>query len=593
MDQTRNVEATKLAVRHYWQQVLRDWHIAIPALLLPGIGNIFVFFLPPLIIAKILVAYRSGAHPAMSSLLPYVLWFAGVWLIGEITWRIAMYMLTRAEVRGMRRLYMQAMDFLFAKDQGFFNDNFAGALTKKAIAYGRRYEDVLDAMTFSVTSSIIPILFAIFILWHYSIWLVVALLSMLIITAGIVMPLIKRRQRLVDVREIASNTMAGNVADTITNVSAVRSFAREIYEARRHKQNVDDYMGKALKSWDYNTLKIDTLISPLYVLTNTVGLVIALALSTNNSLNIAAVFISYSYFTQVSGVVWKFNQIYRNLESSITEAAQFTELLLEPPRVKDVPQAVTFKPLKGSIGFKDVNFRYSDSTGEHLFKNLNLDIKDGEKVALVGRSGGGKTTITMLLLRFMDIDSGQILIGGQNIAEVKQRDLRASIAYVPQEPMLFHRSLADNIRYGKLEASDKDIIRTAKMAHADGFIKDLPKGYETLVGERGVKLSGGQRQRVAIARAMLKNAPILILDEATSSLDSESEKYIQDALWKLMENRTAMVIAHRLSTIQRMDRIVVLEEGEIVEQGSHNELLEADGIYAKLWAHQSGGFLED
>lgn len=214
-------------------------------------------------------------------------------------------------------------------------------------------------------------------------------------------------------------------------------------------------------------------------------------------------------------------------------------------------------------------------------------------MALVGHSGGGKTTITMLLLRFMDIDRGQIRIDGQNIATVKQRQLRSSIAYVPQDPALFHRTLTENIRYGKLDASQEEVVRVAKMAHAAEFIDKLRHGYETLVGERGVKLSGGQRQRIAIARAMLKNAPILVLDEATSALDSESEKLIQDVLWKLMEGRTAIVIAHRLSTIQRMDRIVVLKEGKIVEQGTHQELLQKAGVYAKLWAHQSGGFLKD
>jgi len=212
---------------------------------------------------------------------------------------------------------------------------------------------------------------------------------------------------------------------------------------------------------------------------------------------------------------------------------------------------------------------------------------------LVGHSGGGKTTITMLLLRFMDINDGEILIDGQNIAHVKQTELRQAIAYVPQDPALFHRSLADNIRYGRLKATDAEVRKASRLAHAEEFIGGLKDGYETLVGERGVKLSGGQRQRIAIARAMVKDAPILVLDEATSALDSESEKLIQDALWKLMEGRTTIAIAHRLSTIQRMDRIVVLDEGKIVEQGSHKELLEADGIYARLWAHQSGGFLEE
>jgi ATP-binding cassette subfamily B protein len=222
-----------------------------------------------------------------------------------------------------------------------------------------------------------------------------------------------------------------------------------------------------------------------------------------------------------------------------------------------------------------------------------LKIKAGEKVGLVGHSGSGKTTLTRILLRFSDIQKGTIAIDGQDITHITQDDLRRHIAYVPQEPILFHRSLAENIGYGQANASQAEIKAVAKLAHADEFIASLPEKYKTLVGERGVKLSGGQRQRVAIARAMLKNAPILVLDEATAALDSESEALIQDALWKLMEGRTAIVVAHRLSTIQKMDRIIVMDDGKVIEQGTHKELLRLNGQYAKLWQRQSGGFIED
>jgi len=215
----------------------------------------------------------------------------------------------------------------------------------------------------------------------------------------------------------------------------------------------------------------------------------------------------------------------------------------------------------------------------------------GTKLGLVGRSGGGKTTITRLLLRFKDVERGQILVGNQSIADISQSSLRKVIAYVPQDPAMFHRTIADNIRFGRPEATDEEVRRAAALAHAAEFVQSLPDGYDTLVGERGIKLSGGQRQRIAIARAILKDAPILILDEATSSLDSESEALIQDALWTLMAGRTAIVIAHRLSTVRRMDSLVVIDGGRIVEQGSHENLLALGGIYASLWSHQSGGFL--
>jgi ATP-binding cassette subfamily B protein len=326
------------------------------------------------------------------------------------------------------------------------------------------------------------------------------------------------------------------------------------------------------------------------VLANTLGLTIALAASGRTGSNLEAVFITFSYYSTITRIMWEFNRIYRNLEGSLTDAAQFAELLLDPPAIVDAPQAETFVPRDFGIQFRDMSFRYSPEQ-PLLFERFSLTVDPGARAGLVGRSGGGKTTITRLLLRFADVERGEILIGGQRIDRVPQAELRKLIGYVPQDPSMFHRSIADNIRFGRPGASDVEVRRAAMLAHAAEFIEALPEGYQTLVGERGVKLSGGQRQRVAIARAILKDAPILILDEATSSLDSESEALIQDALWTLMARRTAIVIAHRLSTVKRMDQLVVIERGGIVETGSHEALLARGGTYASLWAHQSGGFL--
>jgi ATP-binding cassette, subfamily B, bacterial len=579
-----------LVVRRYGAQVRRRPALAIPALLLPGIGTVLVFYAPPLVIAKLLAAFARGEQLSSRQLAPYVLTFAALWLAGEVLWRVADCFIARAEIRGMEALYIEALDELLAKDLPFFHNNFAGSLTKRALGYARRFEDVFDVMCLQVAANLIPVAFVVAVLWTYSPALVATLLTMLVATLALVLPLIRRRARLVHIREAASNTMAGHVADSIANAETVRAFAREPEEARIHALNVRDFGAKTLRSWDYQNLRVNTVTSPMYVATNTLGLVVALAVNRRTASSLEAVFITFSYYAAVTRVVWQFNSIYRSLESALTDAAQFTELLLEPPSVVDAADAGAFAPRHLGVELKDVRFRYA-ATQPLLFDGFSLAIAPGTKVGLVGRSGGGKTTLTRLLLRFADLESGHILIGGQPIDRVSQASLRRTIAYVPQDPSMFHRTIADNIRVGRPEAPDADVRRAAGLAHAAEFIETLPAGYETLVGERGVKLSGGQRQRIAIARAILKDAPILVLDEATSSLDSESEALIQDALLTLMETRTAIVIAHRLSTVRRMDRLIVLDGGRIIEAGSHEALLARGGTYASLWARQSGGFL--
>ncbi|GAA4962804.1 hypothetical protein GCM10023238_32610 [Streptomyces heliomycini] len=267
--------------------------------------------------------------------------------------------------------------------------------------------------------------------------------------------------------------------------------------------------------------------------------------------------VAFTYYSNATQIMFEFNQIYRRLESSMTEAAQFTELLLDPPTVLDPPEPEPLAPQDTGVRFEAVTFAHEGA--KPIFEGLDLDVPGGARIGLVGRSGGGKTTLTRLLLRMSDVDGGRILIGGQDISRLRQADLRSLIAYVPQEPAMFHRSLRDNIAFARPGATDAEIRAAAEAAHVTEFAEQLPEGFATLVGERGVKLSGGQRQRVALARAVLRDAPILLLDEATSALDSESEILVQDALWRLMDGRTALVVAHRLSTVAGMDRLVVLD----------------------------------
>jgi ATP-binding cassette subfamily B protein len=581
--------ALRLVLRRYLTQVARWKGYAIPALLLPALGDILTVYAPPLVVARLLGAFARRGQVTFAEFIPFLAAFAALWIAGQLVWRVAVAMIIRAEIRALEALYVEAMDELLAKDAAFFQDNYAGSLTKRALGFARRFEDVFDVAAFQVSASFLPLGFAGVVLWSYSPWLIAALAAMLAATCAMIVPLVRRRRDLVDVREAASNVVAGHLADSIANAETVRAFAREKEEASIHATNVLDYGSKTQRSWDYQNTRVDLVTSPMFVLTNLVGLAIALEVARDGAA-LEAVFITFSYFTTATRVMWEFNRIYRNLEGSLTDAAQFAELLLDPPAVTDVPTPLVFAPADSGVEFRSVNFRYS-AAQPRLFERFSLTIEPGTRLGLVGRSGGGKTTLTRLLLRFADVEDGEILVGGQRIDRVPQAALRRAIAYVPQDPAMFHRSIAENIRVGRPDATDAAIREAARLACAAEFIDALPNGYATLVGERGVKLSGGQRQRIAIARAILKDAPILVLDEATSSLDSESELLIQEALWTLMSNRTAIVIAHRLSTVRRMDRLVILERGRIAEQGSHDALLAVDGIYSALWTHQSGGFL--
>jgi ATP-binding cassette subfamily B protein len=585
----RRGQALRLALAHYSAELRSGGLLSTGSLLLPALGNIALFYLPPLFVARLALRLGQDGTLTTSALMPYLLGFAGSLLVGEVLWRVGLHCLNRTDGYGIEHLYDSGMRALLAKDAAFFHDSFAGSLTKRLVSYASRYTEFVDTLAFSVVANLIPLAFACVVLGSYDWRLVVILLSGMLGTGLVIAPLIRRRQALVDAREAAWARVSGAVADTLGNIDAVRSFAAEAREAHAHEARVGHQRALAIRSWDYSNLRIDTLVAPLSVATNLLGLVIAVRIGAAR--DVESVVVTFVYFLQATRILFEFNQTYRRFESSLTDAAQFTELLLDPPTVLDPEHPAPLAPLHTGVDFEQVTFAHSGAAG--LFHGLDLHIASGERVGLVGRSGGGKTTLTRLLLRQMDLQGGRILVGGQDIATLRQADLRSLIGYVPQDPAMFHRSLRDNIAFGRPEATEADVVAAAEAAHLTEFIASLPAGFDTLVGERGVKLSGGQRQRVAIARAILRDAPVLLLDEATSALDSESEALIQDALWELMHDRTALVVAHRLSTVARMDRLVVLDLGQVIESGTHAELLALGGLYSELWSRQSGGFLLD
>ncbi|MDQ5972650.1 MAG: ATP-binding cassette, subfamily bacterial [Patescibacteria group bacterium] len=590
-----NPRTTKKTLKIYWRYAKRYKMGMLKIYPTMAIAQFAEDFAIPLIVSSILTKLAAGKIDELSldKIWPILLAVVLLELFAHLLWNYVVRTFWRWQEFVMRDLNMVAFDHLSSMSYRFFSNRFAGSLVNQVNKFCGSFERLTDALTWNVYKLAVGVVFTVLVLAPKAPLVVLAILFI----ATLYVPLIwiyRRQQLPYNIRWSAAETKrTGQLADAVSNILAVKSFANEKLERGLMRERVDEVYGRSMDTMKLN-MRQELITGALQRSINVVVIILSVWLAVTGHIQAGVIYLALTYTAAILRRLWDLNNTFRTLTRVFGDAADMTEILQIEPEVKDPDTPEVPKIKSGAIEMINVGFDYPEKKKDAQFlRNFNLSIKSGEKVGLVGPSGGGKTTITKLLQRFMDIQDGEILIDGQDITHLKQDELRKYISYVPQEPLLFHRSLSDNIGYGQTDASEKHIKNAAKLAHADEFIQELPEKYETLVGERGVKLSGGQKQRVAIARAMVREAPILVLDEATSALDSESEKLIQDALWKLMEGRTSLVIAHRLSTIQHMDRIIVLDNGKIVEEGTHQDLVKSNGLYAKLWNHQTGGFLED
>jgi ATP-binding cassette subfamily B protein len=546
----------------------------------------------PLVFAEALLRItkltsRSSLWGTFGSL---VVLYAILLLLGTVVWRLAGWLEWEGATRSFTRSVSLAFERLIRLGYRWHVDHPSGEVSSTLSTFSWALMESIDQITWGLLRILAGTLSAIVVLLVVA-WPVGVTLALF--SVAFIALMISRSKAVTEAstRFSAAHTAAEGAAfDVIRNVLTVMAHTGEPLEQanvdRRLEVSVQADLG-ARRAFTITRTWMSTVVNTMSWIALFVGVILAL----HHDISAGVVYLVLFYSAAVSQQIIESFQVVRSLSRALGRAEKLVALIETPPEVVDAPEAKVLSVPAGEIAFKRVSFRYSPDTP--LIENLNLTVAPGEHVGVVGPSGGGKSTLTRLVLRFMDVTGGEIQIDGQALTAVTQDSLRRQISYVPQDPQMLHRSVAENIWLGREGAPDMDrIIEVSRAAHVHDFVCELPDGYDTIVGERGLKLSGGQRQRVAIAQAMLKRAPILILDEATSALDSESEALVQEALWKLMASSTSMVVAHRLSTISRLDRIVVVEGGAVTDSGTHQQLLSRHGTYHKLWRHQSGGFIE-
>lgn len=585
---------TKRTLHYFWQATKKYKWLALGSFITTPVVIFCRSILIPYMLAEMIGVIADGVRgeALVNALLPK----AAILIAAELIWNyvaapLRLWFVWKMEINTIYDLSLVVFDKVSSESMQFHSNRFSGSLVSQANKFTGAYERLMDEITFNIYPVALDIIMIMVVLAPrvpvFALGIAIFVVIFMIISAI----WFKKLAPIHEKEASTSTKCTGQLADSISNIGAVKSYAREKYESGRYAKFQREWYKATRSSLIQNTKRnyfFDSVGVGLYIL------IVIMMIGGQDwfGLSVSTLILIINYSSNIMGDLWNVHSVFKTFNRVFGDAKEMTEILDLPDDVEDEPGAKKLVVGAAKIDFDNITFRHADAKAD-IFKDFSLSIQPGERIGLVGVSGSGKTTLTKLLLRFADVNAGEIYIDGQSIRGVTQKSLREAIAYVPQESSLFHRSIFENIAYGRLDATDEEVYEAARLANADEFIAKLPDTYDTLVGERGVKLSGGQRQRIAIARAILKDAPILVLDEATSALDSESEALIQGALANLMEGRTSIVVAHRLSTIAGLDRIVVLKDGKIIEQGTHKELLATNGEYAKLWNRQSGAFLDE
>jgi len=552
----------------------------------------------PYVFGKLIDAATTAEVRAVEGTIDYssvAIWISiliGIMAVWHAGYRVSgffgMQWITRLNATGHDILFK----YLSLHSHGYFANRFAGAVTNKAgniVHASRRFA---ENFLWNYTSMIIAFSVSTFLVFRTNILIGTAYVSFVVVLLTMNYFMMRYRKKFVVNYAKQRSELRGQAVDAVGNMTAVRQFARRAYELMRLGKQINKERVADVRDW--LVLETTLTLNSIFVVSSVGGMfVLSFMLLSDGTITLGEFVMTITLMFNIMGTLMFIGNAMSEFTRNYGDSEEGLKEIVVPHEILDESESQELVVPRGELIFKNVNFTYEEGF-DPVFKDLSFTISPGEKVGIVGSSGAGKTTLVSLLLRQQDINDGAILIDGTDIKMVTQDSLRGHISLIPQDPLLFHRSIMENIRYGDLEATDEKVKEAARLAQAHEFIEAAPDGYETLVGERGIKLSGGQRQRVAIARAMLKNSPILILDEATSALDSESEVRVQQALHELVKGKTVLAIAHRLSTLREMDRIIVLDKGNIAQDGSHEELLkETSGVYATLWTHQAGGFIQD